>query len=1370
MEQIIITKPNLSTYPIASKRTATQIKSAKQTMALLGEDVVDVNVESPFPQTYSIGDKITVFGRVYKLNQLPKVKKTGMREFSYDLQFEGVQYDLLCATYDLTIDTTTNQLQDVQADSLTGDLRRFATVLISNVCRVFPGKWVLGTCPDSKTITLTFSESDNCLSVLQNLCSADNFNFEFEIAQNEGVNTINFKKVGQVFPYTFQFGRGKGLYLLDRQNVSSSSIVTRLKVYGSTENITSKYRAQRLCLPGKSKAQSYIEKADAVAKYGIIEGRKFFDDIKPTFDGSVTATYDDTVLKFIDTNMFDLNALEADGVTTKYLIDGITPKIHFNTGNLAGYEFEIESYNHAIHSFALVKQTDDRGYEFPSESSIAFQFTHGDEYKLIDVALPETYEQAAEAKLANEGDTYYDQNCQPKVQYGLSVTKAYLQSLVGDGSTVNIFQPGDYIPVKDADIDVDKSVRIQSLTRNLLDEYDYTLTISDTISTNITNRVISKLVDIDKVVQMNNLVNPARARANWRSSREVLNMVFDPDGDYYTDKIKPNSIDTLALSVGAKSMQFGLTNTIMHPNFNGNKNLIDVQGGVLTHYTIDEESERSWNLADGETTLDSDSQAYYIYAKCQRVGTAGSIIFSTAQIKTEQDANYYHFWIGIVNSVDNGARALSLSYGFSTINGRFITTGRVQSSDQTTYFDLDNGEIGGKIKFQAGSSGYENLEDKPDLSIYAQSELVDGIKSDLQAQIDGQIMTFFDIYVPTTANAPASTWVTDNDKIKHLGDLFYNKTTGLGYRYSKTVSVYSWELLKDTDVATALANAASAQTTANAKKRVFATQPVTPYDVGDLWSQGVSGDLMICAVSRASGAYIPGDWIKSVKYTDDAKAIQAASDAAVALELAPSENLINSGLGASCAPLIAYYDSYGSSGAPLQFMGQLCASFSCASISSGGSGIFHILINHTFSAGTKLFVSFYFAAALADVITPIKIGNNKATQNVTNAVTPSISINSANTWYYIILEFDLQYALDNTCTVSLGGLDGNGCFIRDIKASLKPHTTWSPSAADLIDQAAKAVNFTSIIGGLISTTLIKVGAINSGGNWVEKAGINGAGNGNNTVRFYAGGTMQEAINLVGNLGSTKATFAVTEDGRLFATNANISGTIQSNAGSIGGFAIANGRIGGDSPDPVNPQDGLSLYNQFIKFADAFWNTSVLIGAQVISATSGTAMVGRFNNLYSNPAGTNFGIDITVKNAWYNIAQRITGNVGVNGALSSTNCCIWTPSGSGNSLPIRLGTTILIYTTSYTTVYLPSAADVRASFGLGVSDYFAVKITIVGYMKSTVVFNLYPQFGMVIKDHNGGEMSSMSMAAYDSTEFLLICNENGYYAQRLWVFA
>lgn len=672
---LIIRKADGSLVPIQNRRTATRVTSGKQNWALNAEDTLNITVESPFPQKYNIGDVITVFGRDYKLNRLPKVKRTGMHEFSYDLEFEGIQYDLLRVTYDLTIDTTNNQLQDVQGDSLTGDLRRFMVVLIANANRVFPGKWVLGSCPETiGDKTLTFGESDNCLSVLQNLCGESNFNVEFEIETANGVHTVNLKeRVGQTLPYTFKYGKGNGLYALNRDNVSSSNIVTRLKVYGSTENITMKYRADRLCLPGKNKAQSYIEKPEAVAKYGVFEARKNFDNIKPTYTGVVSAIVAGNVLQFKDKDFpFDLNAKEADGKTTKYLIVGVDAKIHFNTGNLAGYDFTVKKYDHATHTFTLNKLTDDRGDVFPSETSVAFQFGVGDEYKITDIAYSEDIEQAAENKLAEEANKYYDQNSQPKVQYGLTVTKEWLKSLVDatDDKIVNVFAPGDYLHVVDDDIDVDKSVRIKSFTRNILDPYDYTLTISDiTTNTQITNRVISDLVDIDKVLNINNLKDPTRARANWRSSREVLDMVFDPEGDYYTDKIKPNSIDTLALSVGAKSMQFGLTNTVFQPNYNGNKNVVKWQGGVLTHYTINEETAVSWVLADGQMTLPKDSDAYYIYAKCARNGQAGTIVFTKEQHKVNEDANYYYFWIGVLNSVDVElkARSIALTYGFTMV-------------------------------------------------------------------------------------------------------------------------------------------------------------------------------------------------------------------------------------------------------------------------------------------------------------------------------------------------------------------------------------------------------------------------------------------------------------------------------------------------------------------------------------------------------------------------------------------------------------------------------------------------------------------------------------------------------------------------------
>lgn len=916
MEQIVITRANGDIVPIANKKTATSIKSATQNVTLLGDDTVTIVVTSPFKQTYLLGDAITVYGNVYHLNRLPKVKKTGMHEFQYDLEFEGAQYEMMRATYDLTIDTTNNTLADVSAESLTGNLQRFATVIVANLCRIFPGKWVLGTCPDTaEDKTLTFSEGDNCLSVCQSLCSEFETEFDIEYNSASGVFTLNFRKVGKTFPYTFKFGKNLGLYSLNRENVSNANIITRLKVYGSTENITYKYRAQRLCLPGKSKKDSYIEKPEAVAKYGVWEGRKYFD-IKPTRTGKVTAVVAGSVLKFVDKDMFDLNKKDDKG-NTEYLLDETAAKVHFNTGNLAGYEFDVHSYDHATHTFTLVKQTDERGNVFPSESSAAFQFAEGDEYKLIDIALPDNYEKDAEKQLEEEGNIYYDQNSQPKVQYGLSVTESFLASLMGKETNGNVIWVGDYIPVVDDDIDVNKSVRVKSFKRDLLKDYSYSLTISDlAITTSLTNRVISDLIDHDKAITINNLKDPARARANWRSSREVLNMVFDPEGDYYTDKIKPQSIDTMALSVGAKSMQFGLTNTVFQPNYGANPNRIVYEGGVLTHYTILEDATVSWVLADGDVMLKDASKAYYIYAKCSRKSSAGSIIFTVQQIKTDEDAGYWHFFIGVLNSVDTelNARSLALTYGFTMINGRFIKTGRVESADGETYFDLDNSEIGGRIVFMQNGQK-KTLEEVANESLESKdfiNNTLPGLLDNIQQQLDGQIEQFFYENDPSPlstspsadAALPNSAWETSNEKETHLGDLYYNTTSGKVWRYVKVQwrphpgyapgTFYCWQELQDSELAQAIAIANEALELGKTKNRVFVAQPYPPYDVGDLWVDG--RDLRRCITARESGSWYVNDWVVAVYYDNTQTTIDGGIVTSGTIQVAGDNKSILAGI------------------------------------------------------------------------------------------------------------------------------------------------------------------------------------------------------------------------------------------------------------------------------------------------------------------------------------------------------------------------------------------------------------------------------------------------------------------------------------------
>lgn len=157
---------------------------------------------------------------------------------------------------------------------------------------------------------------------------------------------------------------------------------------------------------------------------------------------------------------------------------------------------------------------------------------------------------------------------------------------------------------------------------------------------------------------------------------------------------------------------------------------------------------------------------------------------------------------------------------------------------------------------------------------------------DLQNQIDDNITSWFYSGQPTTANEPAGKWTTDTERQRHIGDLYYDKDTGLAYRYVLDGSTYGWTLIRDTGVAKALADAAAAQATADNKIRCFTATPAPPYDVGDIWMQGEGGDIMRCQTARTEGSYNAADWVKASKYTDDTVANQAKQDAAEAAKTA----------------------------------------------------------------------------------------------------------------------------------------------------------------------------------------------------------------------------------------------------------------------------------------------------------------------------------------------------------------------------------------------------------------------------------------------------------------------------------------------------
>lgn len=1100
MDQITIIHPDGTTLPLMRRSAVSAVTNAKQKKAFAGADTISMTVESALPLDFQLGDKIVAFsGETYTLNQAPKIRKEGPRVYEYSLTFEGRQYEL--------IDTLWLLPEGLMRDSFTGTLAQFAAILISNGNRRRPGRWILGDVPaETEYKTLTYS-GKNCLEVLWDLCSQ--YGTETEIVEDTQAGTLilHFHTVGQVFPYTFQYGRGKGLYELERQNVSGANVITRLYVYGAEKNMPKGYRYNRLCLPGKLKNESYIEDAAAIQRYGLREGRKEYKDIFPQRYGSVTALGAD-VLSFADNTMdFDLNERDQEG-NTKWLREGVPAKLQFTTGQLAGYSFEVQSYNHTTKTIRIKAYQDESGYKFPDAASAARQFAVGDRYFFTEIELPQSYVDAAESALQTAGAADYEKTKAPQVSYNLSLDKFVLKQASGAGTEAALFQPGDYLQVKDDDLGLERSIRVKELERNLLDPYEYSVTLADTIQANTIVRAVQDVQEIKNIIETNQLNDPQKARRNWRATQDVLSAVFDPDGHYYSEKIRPLSIETTMLAAGAKSQQFTLAGITFEPNYNGDPNAIAAAGGVLVHFTI-EENVRSWALAALSVSGLTPATIYYVYARCSKAGSAGNIVIDATQRQADGDPTYYYFLIGTLSSVitDDGgarpARVLSLTYGSSTINGRFIKTGRIESSGGgAAYFDLDNGEIGGNIKFTASDGTTKSVADLDDVSQETKDYIdntLPGIISDIQAQLDGQIEQFFETYDPTTSNLPASGW-SAQEKENHLGDLFYNTSSGKVFRWVKENGAYKWQELSDAEVAQALQLANDALALAREKRRIFVTTPTTPYEVGDLWVQGPTGGIMRCKTTRLTGNYSAADWEPASDYTDDT-ALQnfiTGQFATVTAELSEQIDGKIETWFTDSDPAAAWTTA----ALKAKHVGDMWYSATAKQLK-----------RYNVSGSTYSWETIEDTTALAAYENASKAQDTADGKRRVFVATPAPPYDPGDLWLRTLDGLKLIYR----CITARAA----GSFIE---------SDW--------EEAVSYDNTKTVIdGGLVTSGTIQL----AGDDTAIKAGITGEGTADTSVRIWAGATRA-------NRGA--APFRVLQNGKMYATDAEISGTIHASAGDI----------------------------------------------------------------------------------------------------------------------------------------------------------------------------------------------------------------------------
>lgn len=262
----------------------------------------------------------------------------------------------------------------------------------------------------------------------------------------------------------------------------------------------------------------------------------------------------------------------------------------------------------------------------------------------------------------------------------------------------------------------------------------------------------------------------------------------------------------------------------------------------------------------------------------------------------------------VLNAVDNYAPSITLYAGinyytllnkeyveFGVFNGKafFNVYGDMYIGDKgdnpKTYIKYKNGKINIKANLEIGSSiGDKDLDQYIKENGGVDEETVKNLINnaqvikDLQKQTDGAIETWFYEGEPTLKNLPAVDWTTNEIKKVHIGDLYYDQTTGYAYRFTKyndDVNPYRWNRIKDNDIVAALEAANHAQATADGKMKVFygETKP-TNYQVGDMWVnatlEGKFNNDIVRAVADNKTSFNANDWVLASRYSEAIATIQ----------------------------------------------------------------------------------------------------------------------------------------------------------------------------------------------------------------------------------------------------------------------------------------------------------------------------------------------------------------------------------------------------------------------------------------------------------------------------------------------------------------
>lgn len=692
--------------------------------AIKGEHALTLHFSMAQHVEIPVGAWAEFEGERYELEQPCNFKKNSTRNFEYMLVMEAAQAKLKKYKFRNTVD---KRLEF----PYTARPHEHLQMLVDNM-NLRESGWRVGDCIDAVEKLISYNHAF-CIDALGQM--ADEFNTEYEIVGK----TIHLRKLeyNKDNPLPLSYGKGNGFRPgVGRSNFSDSKPVEVLFVQGGEDNIDpSKYRNKSLLLPRNATlrfdgthfedeqgfnpaiARSYITDSDGLSIRRADKALQTKEEdsldcshIYPKRVGTISAVETVNAAK----NFYDIidSAIPADLDYNACLMAGETMTVIFQSGMLAGKEFEVKYYHEAksgkaARRFEIVPQDID-GQTMPNGT---FKPVIGDTYAVFHIALPDAYvcnnasKSGASWDMFRESAKYFYDNEEQKFSFTGELDGIWSKKDWNNiGGRIRL---GGYVLFSDSQFLTEGvAIRIVGIKDYINTPHSPEIELSNETVSNSFISQLNKIEETEVVVDDQYRKALQFTKRRFRDSLETIEMLGDALLDNFTNNINPIAVQTMAALIGDESLQFQFVNNKTNPveiahnvTYNDVTRVLVAPAGIIQHMTlgIDTISSghaaneyRFWDIPAFTTPALDDAKRYYLYAKVSATGTTGTFYISENAIAMKGVSGYYHLLMGVLNSAYEGVRSYVSLYGYTEILPGQVVTKKVVSANGQNYIDFLN--------------------------------------------------------------------------------------------------------------------------------------------------------------------------------------------------------------------------------------------------------------------------------------------------------------------------------------------------------------------------------------------------------------------------------------------------------------------------------------------------------------------------------------------------------------------------------------------------------------------------------------------------------------------------------------------------------